>query len=374
MAINRHTNIDKQNILKNFDFVLLFLTLCAAVFGMVMIMSATASPFKYVLVQGFALILGLVAIFFLMIVDYEYLAKMHKYLYIISVVLLILVLIPGVGTKENGARSWFRFGNLISVQPAEFAKLFFIITFSKHIASTGMLLNRPKNVLMLCLHLGVLIGLILLQPDFGTAMVFFCMAFVMLFAAGIAWKYIVALLGLGAVAAPIGWFFVLQSYQKDRILTLFNPEADPMGTGYHVVHSKITVGSGQLSGTGLFEGASQFNNFLPERHTDFIYSVVCEELGFIGAIAVIALLVAIILRCVYIGINARNDLGKYICLGVAAMFAFHLIENVGMCIGVMPVTGIPLPFFSYGGSSLLTNLVAIGMVMNVKYRSKVINF
>ena len=173
MAINRHTNIDKQNILKNFDFVLLFLTLCAAVFGMVMIMSATASPFKYVLVQGFALILGLVAIFFLMVVDYEYLAKMNKYLYGI---ILLLVLIPGVGTKENGARSWFRFGNLISVQPAEFAKLFFIITFSKHISSTGMLLNRPKNVLMLCLHLGILVGLILLQPDFGTAMVFFCMA------------------------------------------------------------------------------------------------------------------------------------------------------------------------------------------------------
>jgi len=200
------------------------------------------------------------------------------------------------------------------------------------------------------------------------------LVFVMLFAAGLAWKYIVALLGVATVAVPVSWFFVLQPYQKDRILTLFNPEADPMGSGYHVVHSKITVGSGQFFGTGLFEGASQYNNFLPERHTDFIFSVVCEELGFIGAVAVIALLVAIILRCVYIGINARNDLGKYICLGVASMFAFHLIENVGMCIGVMPVTGIPLPFFSYGGSSLLTNLVAIGMVMNVKYRSKVINF
>jgi len=374
MAINKHTNIDKQNILKNFDFVLLFLTVLTSIFGMVMIMSATASPFKYLLVQGVALILGITAVFFLMIVDYEYLAKMHKYLYAVSVFLLVLVLIPGIGTVENGARSWFRIGNLISIQPAEFAKLFFIITFSKHISGTGILLNRPKNVLLLCVHIIVLVGLVLLQPDFGTAMVFLCMAFVMLFAAGLAWKYIVALLGVATVAVPVSWFFVLQPYQKDRILTLFNPEADPMGSGYHVVHSKITVGSGQFFGTGLFEGASQYNNFLPERHTDFIFSVVCEELGFIGAVAVIALLVAIILRCVYIGINARNDLGKYICLGVASMFAFHLIENVGMCIGVMPVTGISLPFFSYGGSSLLTNLVAIGMVMNVKYRSKVINF
>ena len=374
MAFNKHTNIDKQNILKNFEFVLLFLSVLTAVFGMVMIASATSSPIKYVLVQGFALVLGLVAIFFLMIVDYEYLAKMNKYLYGVSLVLLILVLIPGIGHKENGARSWFSLGSVISIQPAESVKLFFIITFAKHISSTGMLLNRPKNILLLCLHLGALIGLILLQPDFGTAMVFFCIAFVMLFVAGIAWKYIIALAGIATVAVPVGWFFVLKPYQKDRILTLFNPEADPMGSGYHVVHSKITVGSGQVLGTGLFEGASQYNNYLPERHTDFIFSVICEELGFIGAIAVIALLLAIILRCGYIGLNARNDLGKYICMGVAAMLAFHLIENVGMCIGVMPVTGIPLPFFSYGGSSLLTNLVAIGMVMNVKYRSKVINF
>ncbi len=373
MAINKHTNVDKQNILKNFDFVLLFLSVAAAVFGIVMISSATEFPVKYVIVQSLALILGLAAIFFLMIIDYEYLAKMSKYLYGISILLLILVLIPGIGVEENGARSWFNLG-FVNVQPAEFAKLFFIITFSRHIAKTEMLLNRPKNVLMLSVHLGILAVLILLQPDFGTAMVFFCMAFVMLFAAGLAWKYIVALFGMAAVAAPLAWFFVLKDYQKDRILTLFNPESDPMGSGYHVVHSKITVGSGQAFGTGLFNGASQYNNFLPERHTDFIYSVICEELGFIGALTVIALLVAIIVRCVHIGVNARNDLGKYICIGVAAMFAFHLIENVGMCIGIMPVTGIPLPFFSYGGSSMLTNMIAIGLVMNVKYRSKAINF
>lgn len=374
MAINKHTNVDKENILKNFDFVLLFLAIAAAIFGIVMITSATKSPVKYVLVQSAALILGLIAIFVLMIIDYEYLAKMSKYLFGASVLLLVLVLIPGIGTKDNGARSWFRFGNLIGVQPAEIVKLFFIITFSKHIASTEMLLNRPKNILLLCLHFGVIAGLILIQPDFGTAMVFFCMAFVMVFVAGIAWKYVAALFGFAAVAAPMAWLFFLKEYQKNRIINLFNPENDPMGTGYHVVHSKITVGSGKLFGTGLFEGASQYNNFLPERHTDFIFSVICEELGYVGALAVIALLVAIIVRCVHIGMNARNDLGKYICVGVAAMYTFHLIENVGMCIGIMPVTGIPLPFFSYGGSSLLTNMIAIGLVMNVKYRSKVINF
>lgn len=374
MAINKHTNVDKQNILKNFDFILLFLSVAAAIFGIVMISSATLSPVKYVLVQSVSLVMGLLAIFLIMIVDYEYLAKMSKYLFGASIALLILVLIPGIGQESNGARSWFRFGSAISIQPAEFVKLFFVITFSNHIAKCGMLLNRPKNILLLAVHLGIVAGLILLQPDFGTAVVFCCMAFAMVFAAGLATKYILILLGALGVAAPVAWFFVLQNYQKKRIITLFNPESDPMGAGYHVVHSKITVGSGKLFGTGLFEGASRYNNFLPERHTDFIFSVICEELGFVGAIAVLALLTAIIVRCVRIGMNARNDLGRYICVGVAAMFAFHMIENVGMCIGIMPVTGIPLPFFSYGGSSLLTNLVAIGLVMNVKYRSKVINF
>ena len=374
MPKNLYTNVEKGNILKNFDFRLMLLTVAASVFGIVMISSAAPSPFKYVLVQSAALFMGIAAIFLIMIADYEYLAEKSKYIYGVSVLLLIMVLIPGIGYKDNGARSWFRFGSLIGIQPAEIVKLGFIITFSKHISSCGQLLNRPKNILLLLLHLGVIAGLILLQPDFGTAAVFVCMAFVMLFAAGLAVKYIAALFGAILAAAPIAWFFLLQPYQKNRILTLFNPERDPLGTGYHVVHSKITVGSGKLFGNGLFSGASQYNNFLPERHTDFIFSVVCEELGLIGAIAVILLLAAIIVRCIRIGLSARNDLGKYICVGVAAMFTFHLIENVGMCIGLMPVTGIPLPFFSYGGSSLLTNLVAIALVMNVKYRSKVINF
>ncbi len=275
MAFNKHTNVDKQNLFKNFDFILISLTVIAAVFGIVMVASATSSPFKYILVQGVAFIAGIIGIFALMIIDYEYLARMGKYLFGASIILLIMVLIPGIGTVENGARSWFRLGSLISIQPSEFVKLFFIITFSNHIAKTGMLLNRPRNILLLCLHLGVILVLILVQPDFGTATVFFCMAFVMLFVAGLAWKYIAGLFGFLLVAAPLGWFFVRQDYQKLRIINLFNPENDPMGTGYHVVHSKITAGSGRIFGTGLFNGASQYNNYLPARHTDFIFSVVC---------------------------------------------------------------------------------------------------
>jgi rod shape determining protein RodA len=229
-------------------------------------------------------------------------------------------------------------------------------------------------VVFLLLHLGFLVGLILLQPDFGTAVVFAFIAISMLFAAKIGWKYIACGAGAVGVAVPLAWFFVLKDYQKERIINLFNPANDPSGTGYQVTQSKIAIGSGKFFGTGLYNGGSQYNNFLPERHTDFIFSVVCEELGFFGGVIAILLLIAIVIRCLIIGINARNNLGMYICIGVAAMFSFHIIENVGMCIGIMPVTGIPLPFFSYGGSSMLTNMIAVGLVLNVKYRSKAINF
>ncbi len=367
-------NLNKHNdFRKNFDFVLFFLTLAASIFGIVMISSAAPSPEKYVLVQSGALVLGLGTIALLMILDYEYLASVSLYLYLISIVLLILVLIPGIGHWENGARSWFRFGKLIGIQPAELVKLAFIITFAKHLSEVDYI-DRPRNVLFLLIHAGILIGLILLQPDFGTAVVFIFIMITMLFTAKIGWKYIAAGVGAVAVAAPLCWFVLFDKYQKERIINVFHPENDPAGTGYQVTQSKIAAGSGQLFGTGLYKGGSQYNNFLPERHTDFIFSVVCEELGFIGGMCVMLLLIAIIVKCLIVGINARNDLGKYMCVGVAAMFFFHVLENIGMCIGLMPVTGIPLPFFSYGGSSLLTNLIAIGIVLNVRYRSRVINF
>lgn len=364
-----------KELLKNFDFFLFTVVLITAVFGIVVISSAGGenAP-RYVLVQSASLLLGIAGIVFLMIVDYEYLAKIWFYLYAVSIVLLVLVLIPGIGSWENGARSWFRFGKLIGIQPAELVKLAFIVTFARHLASIEDQLNRPRNIVLLILHMGILVGLILLQPDVGTAAVFLCIFIAMLFVAKISWKYIVGGIGAAAVALPIVWIFFLQPFQKNRIINVFNPENDPTGSGYHVLQSKIAAGSGRIFGSGLYHGNSQFNNFLPERHTDFIYSVICEELGIIGAIAVIALLLIIILRCLYIAKNARNSLGTYICVGVAAMLIFQSFENIGMCIGIMPVTGITLPFFSYGGSSILTTMLAIGLVLNVQYRHKVINF
>lgn len=360
-----------RSISRNLDMPLIVLTLIAAIFGIIMISSAGTT--SQVIIQSVSLVLGICAIVALMILDYEYLANISLYLYGVAVFLLLLVLIPGIGSKINGARSWFSIGP-VSIQPAEIVKIIFIITFANHLSEVQDNVNKPSVLLKLLAHLGALCLLILVQPDFGTATVFIFIAVVMLFVAGLSWKYIAGgVIALGA-ALPVAWFFLLKDYQKSRIITLFNPESDPMGAGYHVIQSKIAVGSGRIFGAGLGQGSSQVNNLLPERHTDFIFSAVCEELGIIGGIAVLLILTFIILRCIYIGLNSRNDLGNYICMGVAAMLIFQVFENIGMCIGLFPVTGITLPFFSYGGSSLLTTMLAIGLVLNVRYRCRLINF
>ncbi len=363
-----------RGFMRNMDFWLVALTIVASVYGIIMISSAGGeNSVRYVIVQSAALFLGFIGICAFMILDYEYLAGISTHLSIACLVLLIFVLVPGIGVEENGARSWFVLGPL-SLQPAEFAKIIFIIGFAKQLSENDLIINDFKTVLKLLGYALIPIALVLLQPDFGTASVFMFIFVIMFFAAGIGIKYIIG--GVCALAAicPIAWFFLLQDYQKNRIINVFNPENDPSGSGYHVLQSKLAVGSGRIFGSGLYKGSSQLNNILPERHTDFIYSVVCEELGIIGGVLVIILMSAIIIRCIYIGMNARNSLGTYICTGVAAMLLFQTFENIGMCIGLFPVTGITLPFFSYGGSSLLTTLLAVGLVINVKYRCRMINF
>lgn len=360
-----------RGVNRNLDMPLVILTVLTAVFGIVMISSAGGA--RYVLIQSAAFLLGIGGVVALMILDYDYLAQISLYLYVAAVALLVLVLIPGIGTLQNGARSWFDLG-FMNFQPAEVAKIVFIITFARHLSECEDRVNEPRVLLKLLAHLGILMLLILFQPDFGTAMVFVFIAVVMLFTAGISWRYIVVGAAGLAAAFPLLWFFVLKEYQKNRILTLFQPERDPAGAGYHVIQSKIAVGSGQIFGTGLYKGSSQVNNLLPERHTDFIFSVVCEELGMLGALLALILLVLIILRCLYIGTQSRNRLGTYISNGVAAMLMFQVFENVGMCLGIFPVTGITLPFFSYGGSSMLTTMLAIGLVLNVRWRSRLIHF
>ena len=220
------------------------------------------------------------------------------------------------------------------------------------------------------IHAGVIIGLILAEPDVGSALVFMFMFVCLLFTARISWKYIIPVAIAGVASLPFIYRYVLDEYQQKRIQVFFNPDLDPLNRGYNVIQSKIAVGSGQLWGRGYLEGTQNQMEYLPTKSTDFIFSVIAEEWGFIGAAILVIALFALIFRCYKIALKADNSYGRYICVGVAAMFLFHVFENVGMCIGLMPVTGIPLPLVSYGGSSMLTNCLAIGLVLSVNYHNK----
>lgn len=358
-----------KKILHNFDYCLFFLAFALSIFGIIMINSATLSydnHMRFVLVQILALILGVVAALFLSLIPYEKIEKWKFPIALLGIGLLTVVLFIGIGS-DIGTKGWISIGGL-SLQPAEIAKVCFIITFASHVSRLEERINRPKELLKLCIHLLIPMALVLLQPDFGSAMVFAVIFVVVLFVAGISYKYIVgALLALLALL-PVGWM-LMKDYQKDRILVFFNPESDPLGSGYHVIQSKIAIGSGRLFGKGYMQGSQTQLGYLPEKQTDFIFGVVGEEFGLIGCLIVLALLIAIIVRVIMIARRAENSFGEYLCIGVAAMLLFHTVENIGMCIGLMPVTGIPLPFMSYGGSSMLANFLAIGIVLSVRRKA-----
>lgn len=372
MKKNKITSYADHNVTSHdFDWLLLLLVIMATVLGIIIIYSATRTlnSNTNVIVQSCAACIGIVMMFVLCFFDYEQFANAVKYIYIFAVAILILVLLVGTGDSEWGAKSWIRFGP-VGIQPAELAKVCFILTFSYHLSKVEDDINSIKNVAALILHVLVLLALIMLEPDAGSSMVF-CFVFAcMMFVAKLSYKYIIPVLAAGVISLPIIYKYVLSDYQRQRIDVFFNPESEPLGGGWNVIQSKIAVGSGQLWGTGYLHGTQNQTGVLPSKTTDFIFSVFSEEFGFVGSIVVVLLLFFIILRCFKAAKKADNSFGRYICTGVGAMLLFHVFENVGMCIGLMPVTGIPLPFFSYGGTSLLTNMVAIGLVMSVSYHNK----
>lgn len=350
------------------DKPLLFAMILACITGLAAIYSATLSFESYtnVIVQAGAFLMGLCAVYLLNKIDYEQYGYLAKYIYIACAALLVLVLIIGK-SGDWGAQSWIRIGP-VGIQPSEIAKVGFILTFAQHLPLVEDRINKPLTLLGLLVHIGILVFLILLQPDAGSAMVFGFIFIVLVFAAGISYKYVIAAAGVGALSLPLIYFFVLSPFQKHRIQVFFNPDMDKLGSGYNVIQSKIAVGSGELYGKGYLNGTQNQLGILPTKHTDFIFSTIAEEWGFVGAIFIVLLLFFIIFRCIKASKNAGSAYGRYICLGVAAMLIFHTFENIGMCIGLMPVTGIPLPFISYGGTSLITNMVAVGIVLSVTRR------
>ncbi|MBE6671469.1 MAG: rod shape-determining protein RodA [Ruminococcaceae bacterium] len=351
------------------DYTTAIIAIVLSVFGIFMVASATrGSDTSYITKQSFAVFLGICFMFILSFINYEIFLnfKISILLFCSSIFFLILTLVIGIG---SGNQSWINLTGLsINVQPSEFVKVLFILTFAKHLDSTKGSINKPLNLLLLLLHAGVIIGLVMLQGDLGSALVFMFIAIIMCYTQGLSIFYIIGGSALIALTSPYWWNF-LKPYQQQRILVGFNPEIDPLGYGYQQILSKNAIMQGGFFGSGYME--STVSPTIPYNHTDMIFSVISEELGLFGVIVMMTVLALLVARVTKTAFIARKDIGSAICAGVLAMLIAQTIENIGMCLGILPIIGITLPFISYGGSSVLSLFLAIGIVMSIyRYRSK----
>ncbi|MTI47008.1 rod shape-determining protein RodA [Sporosalibacterium faouarense] len=366
----------RRSFWKRFDYILLLSVILLAVYGLIMISSATANStygsFPYLKQQGLALGLGLIAIIVLSLIDYEWWGKLYLVIYFVCNGLLLAVLLFGFGEERWGARSWLSIGGF-TFQPSEIVKIGIIISVAKYIDNNKENLNELPTLIKVLAFAAVPIGLIAKQPDAGTAAVYVFFIAVMLFIAGLDWKYILYSVLAGVMSAPILWF-TLEGYQKNRILNFIDPTRDVLGSGYQLDQSITAIGSGKIFGRGLYEGVQTQLGFLPEVQTDLIFAVIGEELGLLGGLILITLYAIMLLRLVRIARNTEDLFGSLIIIGVSSMMTFHIFENIGMTMGLLPLTGIPLPFMSYGGTFLLVNMVSIGMALSVGIRKEGLNF
>ena len=361
-----------RRMLRYIDWGLVGATLGLVIGGAVVLYSATRTfpdPWGFVKARAMHAALGLVVLVVFTAVDYQALGRLWRPLLLGTIVLLAVVDV--IGRTAQGAQRWIPLGPL-SFQPSEVAKLVLIITFAKHLDGHREITSLRQLVPIL-LHAALPIALIVQQPDMGTSMVLLAILAAMLFAAGTPLRAMAGLGAAAAIAAPLLWQ-VLHDYQRRRLLVFIDPGMDPLGAGYALIQSKIAVGSGQLFGKGFLHGTQNLLHFIPEQHTDFIFTVIGEEFGFAGAVIMLALFGLWLWRATTAAMQAKDRLGMLMAVGVLAMIAFHLFINVGMTVGLAPVTGIPLPFISHGGSALLAMLAGTGLLLNIGMRRKKILF
>lgn len=360
----------KNRIIKNIEWGILVCCIILLIIGGLALYSSTQeSNFDELKRQLMWIAVSIPIMIVVIIIDYNFIVKFSPIFYGIFILLLVAVLFTPV---VNGATSWFSITDSIKIQPSEFAKIFVII-FLAYIISTiqkrdKQEINKPLKLLAVCGVVLVPVLLIVKQPDYGTALAFMVATILMLFSAGIDKRYIISVVIIVVVVVPILYAFVLPTHAKTRIDVFLNPNLDPRGSGYNVIQSKLAIGSGQLFGMGLLKGNQTQLGFLHPKTTDFIFSVIGEEMGFIVAGTVIILYVILITKAVYVAKTAKDDVGSYIAIGIVGIFLFHMIENIGMTMGLLPITGVPLPFVSYGGSSLVTNFICIGLLLNISGR------
>lgn len=364
------------NYLKQFDYTLLISILILSTFGIIILNSATkvmpngTSGYRIVLVQIISLFIGITICLFISTVDYSSFKTIGIILYIVSVLLLILVLFIGIGDKNLGSRSWIKIPIIGGFQPSEVAKITFILMISIFLERIKEDNSPKKNIIKLLFYTTIPIALVIAESDFGNTIAFLFMFFVMIFIAGLRFRYIFIMIGTFALSLPPTWFFLLNNKRKARISVFLFPETDPSNAGFNLIRSKMAIGSGKIWGQGLYNGIQTQRAGVPVKESDFIFSVIGEELGFIGCIIIIALMLFILLRFIYIAKNSNSLYGSFIAIGIASSIAFNFIENVGMCIGLLPITGVPLPFISQGGSALISNYIAIGIMLSISMRKK----
>ncbi|HMK60490.1 MAG TPA: rod shape-determining protein RodA [Dissulfurispiraceae bacterium] len=366
-------HIDRR-LIRNFDWITLLVILLLTIAGVMTIYSATRPAvgmgeqpdfyYKQLVWLG----LSLVMLFAMTLFDYIWLYRLSYPFYAVGILLLVIVL--AMGKSSMGAQRWLNLG-LFSFQPSEFFRILFIIAFSSYLANLGedRLGSLPAmGFLMFCI---VPLVLLVKQPDLGTAILLLALFSTLLISQGISRKVMVMAVIIGLIALPFVGHIVwdgMKDYQKNRLIAFMDPEVDPSGIGYHISQSKITIGSGQLLGKGYLNGTQGPLRFLPEKHTDFIFAVFAEEWGFAGCVVLLGAYFVLFLRGLDTAAKAKDQVGRLMAIGITAMFFVYFVVNIGMTLGIMPVVGIPLPFVSYGGTSLLSNYISAGILISIRTR------
>ena len=356
--------------MKKIDWLLLIGIITISLFGLLMIYSSSNiwaeykfnDPYKFIKTQGLFLIVGYILMLILLKIPYTKYLNKSNIIFISCIILLILVLIPGIGTVRNGSRSWFGIGGF-GIQPSEFTKLGMIIFTSKYLAYNEKVLKDIKKGLLPILSTLILVfGLIMLQPDFGTGIIIVVSIVGLLFVSGVPMGFFIKL-GLLGLLGIVG-LIIIAPYRMQRIISFINPWSDPLGSGFQIIQSLYAIGPGGLLGLG-FGNSIQKHFYLPEPQTDFIFAIISEEFGFLGILIVSSIFILIIYRGFHIAINCENKFGKYLAFGITFQLAFQCLLNLMVVVGLIPVTGVTLPFLSYGGSSLLITLFSMSIILNI---------
>jgi rod shape determining protein RodA len=360
----------KKKLLKNIEWSVLIVSILLVTIGAFALFSATqSSDYVEFKKQLQWLAISIPFLILAVVIDYNVIIKFSSLAYLIIIALLIGVLFT---EPISGASSWYKFGESFTFQPSELGKVV-VILFLAFILNKLQLRGRKEinKIWKLGIFLGLAaipILLIVMQPDYGTAAAFITAIVFMLFVSGIDKRYIIAVCVIVAIAIPILYNYVLPDHAVQRIKVFLNPDLDPRGAGYNIRQSKLAIGAGQVFGMGYRQGNQTQLGFLYPKSTDFIFSVIGEELGFVATCSIVILYVILITKSIYIAKTAKDNIGSYVAIGIAGVFFFHFMENIGMTIGLLPITGVPLPFVSYGGSSLVTNFICIGLLLNISSR------